>query len=322
MTGGGLVADRGYASLRPFKNRCLSVEIVPMPRHFCLRCLRSLMLLLVLGVSPASQGFQQVFQASMAQSRWQIDASRKRCVLSQEIPRFGFARFSQVSGRRLQFELQVHLPPVAGQSARLLSRAPPWQYGTADRTLGRVDFGQGRTPLRLPRDQALRVYYELEQGRMPTLVFDDWADGHDTVEVRLSPVRFREVLADFTVCTSHLLYLDFEPLSESTVYFSTNSTALKRAARRALQQVVRAYRKKPGLRIILGGHADERGGDDFNMNLSRRRAAFVARYLASRGVPRHAIEERYFGESQPAETASNKMAWSKNRRVTVWLAER
>ena len=232
------------------------------------------------------------------------------------------ARFSQVSGKRLQFELQVDQPPVSDQQAQLISLPPPWQYGLSEQSLGYVTFRKSKTPLNVARKQALRIYYELEQGRMPTLKFNDWADARDQVEVRLSPVRFREVLAKFQSCTGQLLFLDFEPLSEKTIYFNTNSTALKRGARRALQRLADEVRRQPGLRVILGGHADERGADDFNLQLSKRRAAFVAKYLVGHGVSRHAIEMRYFGESQPVEPVSNPAAWAKNRRVTVWIAER
>jgi outer membrane protein OmpA-like peptidoglycan-associated protein len=89
-----------------------------------------------------------------------------------------------------------------------------------------------------------------------------------------------------------------------------------------LEQVAHDVRTKPNRRVVLGGHADERGGPDFNMDLSRRRAAMVARYLRSRGVSDASIESRYFGESRPVDPANTTEAWARNRRVTVWVAER
>lgn len=273
-------------------------------------------------LSFAVQARTQQFQASLEESSWRVEASRNQCVLSHEIPRFGVARFSQASGKRLRFAIDTVQPPVAPQSVRLVSRVPSWKYGESETTLGYAQLVANKTPLQLPRKQALRLYYELEQGRMPALLFDDWADGNDQVEVRLSPVRFRQTLADFQACTDQLVFLDFDPLSERTVNFSTNSTALRIATRKQLQQVVREFKKQPALRIILGGHADERGTEDYNMSLSRKRAAFVARYLVARGIPKQAIEQRFYGESQPVNDQSNPEAWAKNRRVTVWLARR
>ena len=97
---------------------------------------------------------------------------------------------------------------------------------------------------------------------------------------------------------------------------------MSRSARKVLEAIARDYRKQRNFRIVLGGHADERGEPDYNMDLSRRRALMVARYLGSRGVPRKAIESRYFGEIYPENPESNQQAWSSNRRVTVWLASK
>ena len=265
----------------------------------------------------------QRFEASWEASRWEVEAGHQECALVHDIPRFGQARFAQRAGRRLEFSLHVMQPPVAEQRAQLHSVAPPWKkHAVAAQTLGDFLLEPGRTPLRVPRQHALRIYYELEQGMKPLISFADWGDSRDQVEVALLPVRFREALPRFLECTAGLLFLDFEPLSEERVYFSTGSDRLSRSAQRVLEQVARQVRNTPGRRVVLGGHADERGGPDFNLDLSRRRAAMVARYLRSRGVPASAIESRYFGESQPADPGGDAEAWARNRRVTVWLAER
>ena len=265
----------------------------------------------------------QRFEASWEASRWQVEATHGRCALVHDIPRFGQARFEQRAGRRLEFALHVQQPPVLAQRAQLQSVAPAWKKQPVEqRLLGEFMLEPGRTPLRVPRQQALRIYYELEQGMKPVIAFSDWGDGEDQVQVAFMPVRFREALPLFLECTAGLLYLDFEPLSEHTVYFGTDSDRLSRAAQRVLEQVARNVRGNRERRIVLGGHADERGGPDYNLDLSRRRAAMVARYLRSRGVPRTAIESRYFGEHQPEDAASTTEAWARNRRVTVWLAEK
>jgi outer membrane protein OmpA-like peptidoglycan-associated protein len=176
--------------------------------------------------------------------------------------------------------------------------------------------------MQLQRTRALRIFYELQQGMKPVIEFTDWSDGRDEVQVILSPVRFRQALPEFLNCTAGLIYLDFEPLDEKKVYFNTNSVHLSRATRQVLETVARRYRSKNDFRIVLGGHSDARGAGDYNMNLSRRRAAMVARYLRSRGVPDKVIESRYFGETQPQLPQSNKEAWARNRRVTIWLADK
>jgi outer membrane protein OmpA-like peptidoglycan-associated protein len=239
-----------------------------------------------------------------------------------DIPRFGRARFEQRAGRQLQFSLFADQPPVKDHSAKIYSEAPEWKHQVESKSLGGFSLQQGKNPLRLPREQALRIYYELEQGMKPVIEFADWGDGQDQVRVALMPVRFREALPEFLACTAKLLYLDFTPLSEQKVFFATDSDRLSRSTRKILEGVARDYRKHGNFRIVLGGHADERGEAEYNMDLSRRRSLMVARYLGSRGVPRKAIESRYFGESHPENPESNQQAWSRNRRVTVWFANK
>ncbi len=264
---------------------------------------------------------RQVFSASMETANWIVDASFATCTLSQSIPRLGLVSFEQRANRRIGLKLYVEQPPLQDLQGQLRSEAPAWKPAVAARDLGKVKLAKGKTPLVLPRDMALRVYYELEQGMMPTLSFNDWADGSDQVKIALSPIRFRQVLARFKECTATLPYLDFEPVYENKIYFSTADAALHGGDRRRLSKAVSAYRKRPGLKFVLGGHADERGSDTYNKNLSRRRVSSVKRYLLFRGVPASRIEKRYFGESQPAVQGRNSKAWAKNRRVTVWLAE-
>ena len=217
----------------------------------------------------------QAFHASWEQSSWQVETGSQQCALVHDIPRFGRARFEQRSGHRLQFSIAVEQPPVSDMLAQLHSEAPPWQHQVARRDLGQFRLRQGKTPLVIPREQALRLYYELEQGMKPVFEFADWSDGSDQVQVALIPVRFREALAEFQQCTAKLLYLDFEPLGEETVFFSTNSDRLSLAARRTLEALALNYRKQPNIRLVLGGHADERGHTGYNLDLSRRRAALA-----------------------------------------------
>lgn len=277
-------------------------------------------LVLMLSSHPVVAQQVQVFQSEWEKSTWRVDSTPGRCALIHDIPRFGQARFEQVSGRRMAFSLYVEQPPVRDQTASIVATAPVWKHSADTRSLGDFPLQQGKTPMQLPRDKALRIYYELEQGMQPVIEFADWGDGSDQVQVALSPVRFREALPGFLSCTDRLLYLDFEPLDEKTVYFSTNSGRLNLATRRALEDVARAWRKKRDFRIVLGGHADERGASEYNVRLSGERATAVAQYLSSRGVPKSVIESRYFGESQPSDPASNQAAWAVNRRVTIWLA--
>jgi outer membrane protein OmpA-like peptidoglycan-associated protein len=67
--------------------------------------------------------------------------------------------------------------------------------------------------------------------------------------------------------------------------------------------------------IEVAGHADERGEDQYNLDLTKRRAASVRAALNQRGVANDRIVSQGYGEYCPLENASTMAAWDRNRRV-------
>lgn len=303
------------------KNFRGEVETLGMKSCSSHHLLASCLWLPTLLLSTVLSATTQQFQDSWERSSWKVESGPGQCALTHDIPNFGQARFEQASGHRLQFSLHADQPLERDRTALLLSEAPPWNHAADRRELGSFDMKQGNTPLRVPRDQAMLIYSELEHGMQTVIIFTDRGDVQEQARVALLPVRFREALPEFLECRAGLLHLDFEPTSEKEVYFSTNSDRLSRAARRTLEQIARDYRKRKDFRIVLGGHADARGEADYNMDLSRRRTAMTARFLRSRGVAARAIESRNFGESRPQPDASGNRVWASSRRVTIWLAD-
>lgn len=273
------------------------------------------------GATPPVAASRQHFEASWEQSLWQVQAERGRCSLVHDIPRFGQARFAQASGGAFQFSVDIPQAPLRVEQARVRSVPPAWKHDSDAIELGAYRLTTERKILELPAAEALRLYYELENGMFPQIAYSDWADGKDQVTVSLSAVRFREVLPAFQTCLAGLIQLDFEPGREHRLSFATNSSGLNEAARRSLETITREYRgKQYGQRIIVAGHADERGDNTFNEALSKRRAQEIKAYLVRRGVRASHIEIRYYGERWPLNTASTESAWAENRRATVWLA--
>ena len=288
-------------------------------KQFLLRCpLFLLFCAFSVGVAHAQM---KEYQATWEGAKWLVDASHKHCILSHDIPRFGQVRFEQKDGRRLEFFVETTQAANSDSNAVIRVGAPPWKHYTDTKPLGSFATVQGKTPMRLPREPALRIYSELELGMQPVIAFSDWGGAKNLAKVSLSPVRFREVSAAFKACTAQLMYLDFEPIAENTVYFTTDSVSLNRSSRWTLETIARKYRKQKNFRVVLAGHADQRGNTDYNVELSQRRVGTAARFLRSRGVPATVIESRHFGETQPAMLKNTKKAWAKNRRVTIWLAD-
>ena len=85
----------------------------------------------------------------------------------------------------------------------------------------------------------------------------------------------------------------------SDVLFDTASANLKPGAREKLSRVAGVLLAYPGLNIEVEGHTDSVGSDDYNQNLSERRAESVRGYLVRQGIPRDTIDAMGFGEANP-----------------------
>ena len=95
-------------------------------------------------------------------------------------------------------------------------------------------------------------------------------------------------------------------------YFETNSAELNENFKEQTSAELLEIDNKKGLKFIVSGYADERGTEEYNEKLSRRRAENAAEYLTSLGIGRENIEIRALGESKPV---SDQL--SENRRVVI-----
>lgn len=281
---------------------------------------------------PAWSGVQY-FGASMAQSHWRVEAAPQACRLIHDIPRYGRAVFSQVPGETLAFALHVYEPPAQPGYATVRSIPPHWKHDAGVRPLGRVAINPGMTPIRWERELTLRLYYELESGRVAQFLYQDWADGLDEVQVSLSPIRFRDAFVDFANCMTAMAmrgssFASSIASGESSsatpvpwlIYFATDSDELTHHAREILRGLAGALVGKLGDNVLLiSGHADRRGTNAYNDRLSMRRTQAVRRFLSTLGIPGEKIQAHHFGEQRPVDTRDTEQAWARNRRVSLAL---
>lgn len=101
------------------------------------------------------------------------------------------------------------------------------------------------------------------------------------------------------------------------VFFGWNEAALNAEAMKVAETVIRDYRAHGKAEVVLNGHADKSGGDEYNLALSQKRAEAVKAYLIKAGIPSNVIKIFAFGETDP-KTASPAREKS-NRRVEVFL---
>jgi uncharacterized repeat protein (TIGR01451 family)/MYXO-CTERM domain-containing protein len=100
------------------------------------------------------------------------------------------------------------------------------------------------------------------------------------------------------------------------VYFKTNKDVIQRRSYKLLDSVAAIIRNHPELaKIVIEGHTDDRGDDNYNLDLSQRRAEAVRRYLIGKGVDGARLVAQGFGETRPIKANDTNANRSANRRV-------
>lgn len=105
-------------------------------------------------------------------------------------------------------------------------------------------------------------------------------------------------------------------VSEIT-YFDFDSAALSAETKVVLDSAINKFAKNPSARIVISGHADERGTREYNLALGHQRASNVADYIVAKGIDGLRVKKVSYGKERPMVKGSNETAWSKNRRVEI-----
>lgn len=105
----------------------------------------------------------------------------------------------------------------------------------------------------------------------------------------------------------------------ATVYFEFNDFSLSGQAKAILAQNAAWLMNNAQRDVIIEGHCDERGTDEYNIALGERRANSVKRYLISLGVNGAQLSTISFGEERPALQGHTEDSWAKNRRAEFVL---
>lgn len=106
----------------------------------------------------------------------------------------------------------------------------------------------------------------------------------------------------------------------SDVLFKTGSYELASDARERLAKISGIVLSYPGLKLQVEGHTDNVGGDDYNQQLSEKRAQAVRDYLVEQGIASGAITSRGFGKTMPIATNDTADGRQQNRRVELVLS--
>lgn len=99
------------------------------------------------------------------------------------------------------------------------------------------------------------------------------------------------------------------------IYFDFDRYEIRPDAVPTLKKVAQILQRHPQLRLIIEGHCDERGTNEYNFALGQRRANSAKQYLVSLGVASTRIDIVSYGEEKPLCTEQNEACWQRNRRA-------
>lgn len=103
----------------------------------------------------------------------------------------------------------------------------------------------------------------------------------------------------------------------SGVYFATDKYNINTASQTTLNKLSGVFKEYPDTDILVVGHTDSVGSEDYNMTLSKNRAYAVTNYLITKGLSSGRFTTNWFGETQPLHDNSTAEGRAKNRRVNV-----
>ncbi|MDP2340366.1 MAG: OmpA family protein [Deltaproteobacteria bacterium] len=102
--------------------------------------------------------------------------------------------------------------------------------------------------------------------------------------------------------------------AKGPLHFESDTDTLTGPSKDVLKEVAQQMFAHPRTRVIVTGHADERGDTAYNLSLGERRGNAARAYLTKLGVPPGRVRVVSLGEEQPLGTGHDEAAWAENRR--------
>ena len=106
-----------------------------------------------------------------------------------------------------------------------------------------------------------------------------------------------------------------------TVYFDYNKYNIKTSEAPKLSSIADWMRENPSKHLLMEGHCDERGSNEYNLALGEQRSLSVRRYLISLGIEAERLHTVSYGEERPVAYGHDEESWSQNRRSEFLISK-
>jgi peptidoglycan-associated lipoprotein len=99
------------------------------------------------------------------------------------------------------------------------------------------------------------------------------------------------------------------------IYFDYDKAVIKSEAERVLADKAEYMKMNSDIKVVVEGHCDERGSNEYNLALGERRAKAAKAFLKDLGIDVERMSTISYGEERPVDDGHNEEAWAKNRRA-------
>ena len=103
--------------------------------------------------------------------------------------------------------------------------------------------------------------------------------------------------------------------SNEDILFEFDSAVLTPQAQEVLRKKANWLKDRPRISVIIEGHCDNRGTNEYNLALGDRRAYSTKSFLVDLGIQESRLDTVSYGEERPLDPRNNDEAWAKNRRA-------
>ena len=203
----------------------------------------------------------------------------------------------QRKGYLLLVFLSVMIIFVAGCSKKSISPGEPYAVDTREDTQLGAEKERQKTAAERDEDSAKVEEYSAEEFGIESEEIQD--EGEAEKEEKMDEAQKEKIKQDLS----------------KRIYFDFDSYELKPEARAKLKRKAEIMKDNPELNMVIEGHCDERGTEEYNLALGERRARSAYEFLILLGVDSERLEIISYGEERPLNPAHNETAWAENRRA-------
>jgi len=117
----------------------------------------------------------------------------------------------------------------------------------------------------------------------------------------------------------------YEPVGSDSlvlknILFDYNSYAIKMTEQESLVGIADWLKENKTTHLLIEGHCDERGSNEFNLALGEQRALSVRQFIIDQGINPYRLQTISYGEERPIDPGHDEGAWRQNRRCHFLIA--